>query len=281
MKPCALDTYRDDNLSYLRGRFTTGFEEDSYEFTNMQATSKAETEFVMGREPADMSRPATTFMDAQGTGVHMVMSAKTALDLGCPIRGILAFTSTYLIVFHSDKACPSIPAPGLGPLSIARQISYKNPIPIIDLVYRRTQISQWLNHEHSQLQEEIQLRKSQGEPINDESFTSRVAKEDAQQDKDALAMCGMLQGADPRVAPIHRVLAVWGIDVGVLSIHGTSIKANVNETRIWNDIFIFSTIGRTQSNAVPIVAQKSLLGHFKGGLAAWQMGGLLQTVSSE
>jgi len=33
-------------------------------------------------------------MEAQGTGVHIVMSAKTALDLGAPIRGILAFTST-------------------------------------------------------------------------------------------------------------------------------------------------------------------------------------------
>jgi len=33
-------------------------------------------------------------MEAQGTGVHIVMSAKTAIELGAPIRGILAFTST-------------------------------------------------------------------------------------------------------------------------------------------------------------------------------------------
>jgi fatty acid synthase subunit alpha, fungi type len=33
-------------------------------------------------------------MESQGVGVHIVMSAKTALELGCPIRGILAFTST-------------------------------------------------------------------------------------------------------------------------------------------------------------------------------------------
>jgi hypothetical protein len=33
--------------------------------------------------------------NSQGTGVHIVMSAKTALELGAPIRGILlAFTST-------------------------------------------------------------------------------------------------------------------------------------------------------------------------------------------
>jgi fatty acid synthase subunit alpha, fungi type len=33
-------------------------------------------------------------MESQGVGVHIVMSAKTALELGFPIRGILAFTST-------------------------------------------------------------------------------------------------------------------------------------------------------------------------------------------
>jgi len=33
-------------------------------------------------------------MEAQGTSVHIVTSAKTALELGVPIRGILAFTST-------------------------------------------------------------------------------------------------------------------------------------------------------------------------------------------
>ncbi|KAJ6512975.1 fatty acid synthase [Mycena sanguinolenta] len=275
----------------IAGGFDDLSEEGSYEFANMKATSNAETEFAMGREPAEMSRPATTtragFMEAQGTGVHIVMSAKTALDLGCPIRGILAFTST-----STDKAGRSIPAPGLGPLSVARQVSSKNPLPILDLAYRsrqlafrRTQISQWLAHEHSQLQEEIQLQKAQGESIDDEDFASRVAnieKEAAQQDKDALSMYGMLEGTDPRVAPIRRALAVWGLaadDVGVLSIHGTSTKANEeNETRIWNDIF--TTIGRTSGNAVPIMAQKSLLGHSKGGSAAWQMAGLLQTVTT-
>ena len=33
-------------------------------------------------------------MEAQGTGVHIVMMAKTAVELGAPIRCIIAFTST-------------------------------------------------------------------------------------------------------------------------------------------------------------------------------------------
>lgn len=82
----------------IAGGFDDISEEGSYEFANMKATSNSETEFAMGREPTEMSRPATTtragFMESQGTGVHILMSARTALELGAPIRGIIAFTST-------------------------------------------------------------------------------------------------------------------------------------------------------------------------------------------
>ncbi|KAF8071859.1 fatty acid synthase [Lyophyllum atratum] len=275
----------------IAGGFDDISEEGSYEFANMKATSNAETEFAMGREPTEMSRPATTsragFMEAQGTGIHIIMNAKTALELGAPIRGILAFTST-----STDKAGRSVPAPGKGALSVAREVPSKHPLPILDVAYRsrqlsfrRTQISQWLSHEHAQLQEELGFRKAQGETLEDDYFASRVAnieKEATQQEKDALAMYGMLEGSDPRVAPLRRALAIWGLtadDIGVLSIHGTSTSANEeNETKIWNDIF--TTISRTPGNAVPIIAQKSLLGHAKGGSAAWQMTGLLQTITT-
>lgn len=92
----------------------------------------------------------------------------------------------------------------------------------------------------------------------------------------------MLSGSDPSIAPLRRALAVFGLtpdDINVLSIHGTSTKANEkNETQIWNDIF--TLLGRTPGNAVPIMAQKSLCGHSKGGSAAWQLAGLIQTVGS-
>jgi len=82
----------------IAGGFDDISEEGSYEFASMKATSNAETEFAMGREPTEMSRPATTsragFMEAQGAGVLVVMNAKTALEIGAPIRGIVAFTST-------------------------------------------------------------------------------------------------------------------------------------------------------------------------------------------
>ncbi|KAF5337910.1 hypothetical protein D9758_013124 [Tetrapyrgos nigripes] len=273
----------------IAGGFDDLSEEGSYEFANMKATSNADTEFAMGREPTEMSRPATStrsgFMESQGSGVHVVMSAKTALELGAPIRGVLAFTST-----STDKAGRSVPAPGRGALTVAREIPSKHPLPILDLAYRsrqlsfrRAQISQWLAHEHDQLKEEIETQKRSGQQVDDEYFASRVASiedEAARQEKSALGTYGMLEGNDPHISPLRRALAVWGMtidDIGVLSIHGTSTKANEeNETHIWNSIF--STLSRTPGNAVPIMAQKSLLGHAKGGSAAWQMSGLLDSV---
>ncbi|KAF8843701.1 hypothetical protein BDN67DRAFT_963867 [Paxillus ammoniavirescens] len=273
----------------IAGGFDDISEEGSYEFANMKATSNAESEFAMGREPTEMSRPATTtragFMESQGTGIHIVMSAKTAIELGAPIRGILAFTST-----STDKAGRSIPAPGRGALAVARELPSKYPLPSLNLDYRsrqiafrRKQVSDWLSHEHAQLQDEIEVQKAETGTFDEEYFASRVAdieKEARRQEKEVLATYGMLEGSDARVGPMRRALAVWGLnadDIGVLSIHGTSTAANEkNETEMWHNVL--GTMSRTHGNAVPVMAQKSLLGHSKGGSAAWQMAGLLQTV---
>jgi fatty acid synthase subunit alpha, fungi type len=196
----------------------------------------------------------------------------------------------------SDKAGRSIPAPGRGALSIAREVHSKHPSPVLDIGYRarqisfrRKQIGDWLAFEQEQLKEEVELRKTKGEAVDTDFFASRIADLEAEayrQEKDVLATYGMLmqnsEGADPRIAPLRRALAVWGLtadDVGVLSIHGTSTQANEkNETYMWNTIL--KTLDRSTGNAVPIMAQKSLVGHSKGGAAAWQMAGLLQSIAS-
>ena len=43
---------------------------------------------------AELPSNDNQLMESQGVGVHILMSAKTTLELGCPIRGILSFTST-------------------------------------------------------------------------------------------------------------------------------------------------------------------------------------------
>ena len=62
-----------------------------------------------------------------------------------------------------------------------------------------------------------------------------IEKEAGHQEKDALATYGMLEGADARISPLRRALAVWGLtgdDIGVLSIHGTNTGVNFSYTRL-------------------------------------------------
>lgn len=267
----------------IAGGFDDFSEEGSFEFANMKATSNAETELAMGREPTEFSRPMTStragFMEAMGCGVHILMSAKTAIELGATVRGIVAFTST-----HMDKAGRSVPAPGQGVLSGAREVSLKEPSLLLDvqyrvrqLAFRRRQISQWLENEHELLKSES----NQG----DEWFKARVSfidEEARRQEKEALATFGMLEGSHPNIAPLRRALAVWGLNidsVGVISCHGTSTKANdKNESSVYNQQF--EQLGRSKGNAVPVIVQKSLTGHPKGGAAAWQFNGMMQTLTT-
>lgn len=44
----------------IAGGFDDFSPEGSFEFANMQATSNTETEFAMGREPSEFSRPNTS-----------------------------------------------------------------------------------------------------------------------------------------------------------------------------------------------------------------------------
>ncbi|QRV90063.1 fatty acid synthase subunit beta [Ceratobasidium sp. AG-Ba] len=262
----------------VAGGFDDFSEEGSFEFANMKATSNTETEFAMGREPNEFSRPTTStrsgFMEAQGTGVQILMSAKTALEMGCAIQSIVAFTST-----STDKAGRSIPAPGRGVLSVAREITPKQSLRILDveyrarqLAFRRKQIAEWMENE---------LEAVRNDPDAAE-LVSEIEQEATRQEKDALATYGMLEGVDPRIAPLRRALAVWGLtadDIGVISIHGTSTKANdLNEPHVYNDIF--TAIQRTPGNAVPVIAQKNLTGHPKGAAAAWMLLGLCQSINS-
>jgi fatty acid synthase subunit alpha len=62
------------------GGFDGISEKGSHEFANMKATSNNETEPAVGREPTEISRPATHagFMESQGTGVHILMSTRMA-----------------------------------------------------------------------------------------------------------------------------------------------------------------------------------------------------------
>ncbi|KAH9820886.1 Fatty acid synthase subunit alpha [Teratosphaeria destructans] len=275
------------------GGFDDFQEEGSYEFANMKATSNAEDEFAHGRTPKEMSRPTTTtrngFMESQGCGMQVIMDAKLALEMGVPIYGVLGFTAT-----ATDKIGRSVPAPGQGVLTTAREQPSKFPSPLLDIKYRkrqmdlrRKQIKAWQESELMYLQEEVAAMKRQGGAFNETEYAedraAHIEREAKRQEKDALGSLGNnFWKQDPRIAPLRGALATWGLtvdDLGVASFHGTSTVANdKNES----DVICqqMKHLGRKKGNALMGIFQKYLTGHPKGAAGAWMFNGCLQVLNS-
>lgn len=276
------------------GGFDDFQEEGSYEFANMKATSNAEEEFAHGRTPQEMSRPTTTtrsgFMESQGCGMQVIMSAQLALDMGVPIYGILGLTAT-----ATDKIGRSVPAPGQGVLTSARENPGKFPSPLLDIKYRRRQlelrkkqIKQWQESELLYLQEEAEAVKAQAtEPFDEKEYlqerAQHIEREAVRQVKEAQFSLGNnFWRQDSRIAPLRGALATWGLtidDLDVASFHGTSTVANdKNES----DVICqqLKHLGRKKGNALLGVFQKFLTGHPKGAAGAWMLNGCLQVLNT-
>jgi fatty acid synthase subunit alpha len=269
-------------------------EEGSYEFANMKATSNAVDEFAHGRTPKEMSRPTTTtrngFMESQGSGVQVIMTAQLALDMGVPIYGIVAMSTT-----ASDKIGRSVPAPGQGVLTSAREHSGKFPSRLLDINYRRRQIEQgkasilsWVESEREYLQVEASALRADGQ--SDDEVTEflqhglqGIQEESVKREKELLRSYGNnFWKGNHSIGPIRGALATWGLtidDLDVASFHGTSTKANdKNESSVICQQL--AHLGRTKGNAVLGIFQKYLTGHPKGAAGAWMMNGCLQTLNS-
>lgn len=276
------------------GGFDDFQEEGSYEFANMKATSNAEDEIAHGRTPKEMSRPTTTtrngFMESQGCGMQIIMSARLALDMGCPIYGVLGLVTT-----ATDKIGRSVPAPGQGVLTTARENPGKFPSPLLDINYRRRQlelrkkhIKSWQESELLYLQEEVAAMKAQaGFGFNESEYmedrAQHIEREAERQLKEAQYSLGNnFWKQDPAIAPLRGALATWGLtidDLGVASFHGTSTVANdKNES----DVICkqMKHLGRKKGNAVLGIFQKYLTGHPKGAAGAWMFNGCLQVLNT-
>ena len=275
------------------GGFDDFQEEGSYEFANMKATSNADDEFAHGRTPQEMSRPTTTtrngFMESQGCGMQVIMSARLALDMGVPIYGVLGLTAT-----ATDKIGRSVPAPGQGVLTTARENPSKFPSPLLDIKYRKRQlemrkqqIKQWQESELMYLHEEVAAMKTQGGHFNESEYcedrAAHIAREATRQEKEATFSLGNnFWKQDSRIAPLRGALATWGLtidDLGVASFHGTSTVANdKNES----DVICqqMKHLGRAKGNALLGIFQKYLTGHPKGAAGAWMFNGCLQVLNS-
>ena len=276
------------------GGFDDFQEEGSYEFANMKATSNAEDEFAHGRTPREMSRPTTTtrngFMESQGCGMQIIMSASLALEMGTPIYGILGLTTT-----ATDKIGRSVPAPGQGVLTTARENPGKFPSPLLDIKYRKRQldlrrraVKNWQESELLYLQEEVTAMKAQaGFGFDEQGYmedrVAHIEKDAKRQEKEAQYSLGNnFWKSDSTIAPLRGALATWGLtidDLGVASFHGTSTVANdKNESEVICKQL--EHLGRKKGNALLGIFQKYLTGHPKGAAGAWMFNGCLQVLNS-
>lgn len=207
-------------------------EEGSYEFAQMKATSNARDEEAAGRTPQEMSRPTTTtrggFMESHGAGVQVLMNAKIAIEMGVPIYAVLAHVAT-----ATDKEGRSVPAPGQGILTTAREVRSPFATKLLDLAFRRQQFD--LEYEEI-VRWRDGMAKAQEKEIGALStfelnhlFMQRVRKAQA-------TWCNNFYANNSYIAPLRGALAVFGLtvdEIEVASFHGTGTVANdLNESEV-------------------------------------------------
>jgi fatty acid synthase subunit alpha len=281
------------------------------EFANMQATINANENAEAGRTAKEASRPATStragFVEGEGCGVQLLTTARLALDLGLPIRGVVALTH-----MASDGVGRSVPSPGKGILTIAAEIRSGSGLgsPLLDINHRRRQLLHrlrqidekqkaelaWLDDWLQQHEQDNQERDQAANPSSTTEKAQRPSpaehaercrteiNNDAKRARqDAKNMYGnQFWKHDQSISPLRGALAVWGLtvdDLSVASLHGTSTKLNdINETAVMQSQL--ASLGRKQGNVLPCCLQKGLLGHGKGAAGAFAFNSCLQMLAS-
>ncbi|OJJ42478.1 hypothetical protein ASPZODRAFT_105188 [Penicilliopsis zonata CBS 506.65] len=260
------------------------------EFANMKATTDARAEALKGRLPHEMSRPSAEsrsgFVESQGSGVQVVTSARLALDLGLPIHGVVAWVGT-----ASDKTGRSVPAPGQGILTNARETPLgRFPSPWLDVRYRQRRLAARLAQINESLELELQMTR---DSVSEEGILDRIAeyqhqqlfleKEAARQRKEALNTFGNdFWKNETSISPIRGALAVFGLgidDLDFVTLHGTSTVMNdKNEPAVLEAQM--KHLGRSPGNPLFAISQKYLTGHPKGAAGAWMLNGGLQVLDT-
>ncbi|KAJ2630886.1 fatty acid synthase alpha subunit Lsd1 [Coemansia sp. RSA 1694] len=261
-------------------------EESSREFANMGATSNSVEEFARGRTPSEMSRPCTStrngFMEGQGGGMAILMSASAAIEFGAPIYGIIAMSGT-----ATDKQGQSVPAPGKGVLTSAREAGVSPPSRLLKFDYRRQQLERDMAALESKKQEELTDLADMVDGTADivglsaMRYAGEIEKGYQRQRRSLQDFWGNeFWKTDSEISPLRGSLAVWGLtadDIGVASFHGTSTVANdKNESDVLNTQL--KQLGRTPGHVMPVVCQKWLTGHPKGPAASFMLNGVIQSL---
>lgn len=269
--------------------FATAFAD---EFGRMNATINSENDLRCGREPKEMSRPTTStrygFVGSEGCGIQILTTATLALQMGLPIYGVVASSN-----MAGDKLGRSIPAPGQGIKTNARQLSGTPPSLLLNPALRAARIRASLNYFRSReemdlkaLEEELEFRTARGEGICTKTTEMQIheVKQACERERRTVlrAVGNEFWKDDPKISPLAGALAVWDLSVNDLtfaSFYGTSTKLNdTNECETFNAQM--QHLGRDPSNPVFTVFQKALTGHGLGAAGGWMMNGALQAMQS-
>ncbi|RAL11876.1 uncharacterized protein BO97DRAFT_453516 [Aspergillus homomorphus CBS 101889] len=254
-------------------------EEVAYEFASIKATANSAEEHAKGRLPSEISRPTASsrsgFAESAGCGIQLLVSADVALNMGLPIYGVVAYNQ-----LASDQIGRSIPAPGKGILTAARERVGAQSSPLLDFDFRRSNFDEevaCIQKHHlgqSSTKDDPPSKDAElwpGQADIEGSMNLRIR--DAQQ-----RWANNIRLQDPTISPMRAALATWGLnidDIEVVSMHGTSTKANeINEGDVINTQM--QHMGRRKGNPLLCVCQKSLTGHPKAAAGAWQLNGCMQ-----
>ncbi|KAJ2805127.1 fatty acid synthase alpha subunit Lsd1 [Coemansia guatemalensis] len=263
-------------------------EVSSAEFASMGASSNTAQEFARGRTASEMCRPCTStrcgLVESHGSAVAVLMSASAALKCGAPIYGVIGMSNT-----ATDKQGSSVPAPGKGILTSARETSHSNrsSLDMLDLDYRRSQLDAQLQMLDAWKQSKLDtLKKSTNN--TDSPYQGSIADDSSKIERMWLRQKQAMQDVwgnefwkhDSEISPLRGSLAVWGLtpdDIGLASFHGTSTKANdLNESEVLNAQL--AHVGRTPGHVIPVVCQKWMTGHPKGSAAGFMLNGVIQSL---
>ncbi|KAI6252106.1 hypothetical protein MCOR21_011639 [Pyricularia oryzae] len=245
-----------------------GIESDiSLGFAHMSATVDATREAARGRSPREASRPMAStragFVESEGCGVQILCTARTAIDLGLPIHGVIAMTHT-----ASDGIGTSLPPPGKGILTSAAE-------------YHQTvlaQISRTRDDELAWIKQNDQTDHEKEQRRADAMARAKVAETSARR----FYCSPEFYAQDASISSLRGALAVWGLtidDLDVASLHGTStVLGDLNETAVLQKQL--SHLGRSAGNPIACVCQKAVVGHGKACAAAFATNGSLQIMTS-
>ncbi|GIZ46259.1 hypothetical protein CKM354_000939100 [Cercospora kikuchii] len=270
------------------GGFDDLQEDEAYGFSKMKATVNVAEELAAGRLPSEMSRPTAEsragFVESHGCGIQIVCRGDVALEMGLPIYAILAGSA-----MASDKIGRSVPAPGQGVLSFAREANPGSQVNFAAVDWQ----SKFPGAKSSQDVSSLHSRSSSVTPTPPSSLpqdsprsmstnasTAPTTPLDTWQIGPPLSDTGRSTSAS--ISPLRASLLRWGLDVNdldIASLHGTSTKANdLNEP----DVICqqMNHLGRSDASPLWAVCQKSVTGHPKAPAAAWMLNGCLQIVNS-